>query len=284
MEVVMKLSEYLESIFNDDDNVDDFPPTLELHKSTADEFALLYAGGEVSKRERGYNLSYILGWGESRIRYSHVINGLSSSIQMNHVTGDENFGNVHCHPGPSLGHIGGRAAHSPEDVLMFGTEVQKPVFIMFVAAGTSTNYAMVYRNGVTNFDRAIIVDTMHQSVEDRNRWYDRNCPAGDYMAQTQHQVDLAGARNIPDLRLAIQAASVGAKAFSPSATAISAALNGQTNQLIDAYVTYLKQQTPGFGRFMEQASIENMEWFQMAMDFGFYRTETTNASVLVRQD
>ena len=53
--------------------------------------------------------------------------------------------------------------------------------------------------------------------------------------------------------------------------------------LIDAYYKYLKERTTGFGRHMEQVSIDNMKGFAAAMDFAFYRSKPTNASVLLRQ-
>ena len=279
----MKLAEYLESIYAGNDNTGDLPDTLELHKSMADAFAMLYAAGEVDKIEIGYTLSYEFGWGESRIRYSNRIRGSNHGINFPHIAGDKHFGNVHSHPGPSLGHIGGRAAHSPEDIRGFAHEVQKPVFIMFVAAGCSLNYAMVYRQGISHYYAETVDDTRTLSQFENTQWFDRNCPAGDRYQRAALLQGMTSARNMQDLRLAVQNASIGNKPFAPKADVLNAALINQNMPLTDAYSKYLREQTPGYGRYMEQVSIENMEWFAASMDLGFYRSQPMNASILVKQ-
>ncbi len=246
----MKLHEYLESIINTNSPSNELPSTLELAPEVAKAFGALYARGESRKIELGHTLSYDTKL--QKVLLSPQIQGSGHGISMKSGSRDLDFGNVHCHPGPSLGHIGGRAAHSPPDVMALEKELNKRVFIMFVSSGASTNYALVYRKGISTFNIGRVRFINQTTTKKLGAFFERNCPV---TAQQRMDTNVCIARSTPK----------------PGVT---------VNDLAEQYPIELKRVTPGFGKYAEQLSLENMNVLAREFKLGFYKSELTNASKL----
>jgi len=110
----MRVEQYVSDILTTGGHPTSFPTDLDIPKELVDYCWKLYAEGEKGGRERGVNL--YLKQGKLDIG-AKVFEGTATGININSDATNDNFGDLHCHPSSSIGHVDGYAAHSPEDFL-----------------------------------------------------------------------------------------------------------------------------------------------------------------------
>ncbi|MCK5377133.1 MAG: hypothetical protein KAJ97_08635 [Acidobacteria bacterium] len=277
----MRLEDFLDSILEDEQDYFLYPDTLQLPDRLVAAFKQLYLRGVTKKKELGYTISY--NPQNRRIDISDVMYvGRSHSIRM--PVHDRDFGNVHCHPG--LGHVGGRAAHSPEDLAVFGKVADKPVFIAFVSSGTDTNYAMVCRreisalemSSVWKFASSKIMQMSTATNDSLQDFFFDHCPV-----TPRQQLATVGC-----IRPRSELDRKKEKAYFEKWTGYNSKKRAPRPSGDDAHIleermyTELKSVTPGFGRHAEQLSLDNMRAFASLCNLGFYRSEAGDASRLAR--
>jgi hypothetical protein len=121
--------------------------------------------------ERGVNL--YLPDGKLKIG-DNIFEGAATGINIDSDATNDNFGDLHCHPSNSIGHVNGYAAHSPEDFLAFRNNTHKPVFIRFVASGTQI-YAAICRSGHSNLIEKQIADIGLVINDQGTKFFDKHC-------------------------------------------------------------------------------------------------------------
>jgi len=265
----MRLTVYLSSIIYGNSIVG-LPDSLELTPLLTDMFGQLYLSGESTKMELGYNLALQSQW--SHVTHSELIRGGPHGITLGTGTGAANFGNVHAHPGPSLGHIGGRAPHSPQDVMGFNNHQSKPVFIAFVTAGPSTNYALVYRKGITTFNMGLLQKMAKDTGDALFDYFEKHCPV------TKNQRDFTNmslARSMTTEQLRIKRVwEISHGRMAPKVRAPKPSGRAGEN-LGEKYAIELKRVTPGFGLFAQNYALGNMRTLARQCRFGFYASKGT---------
>jgi hypothetical protein len=131
----------------------------------------LYQSGEKIGMEKGVNLNLADG---KLVIGDEVFQGIATGINIDNEAGFDNFGDLHCHPSNSVGHLNGYAAHSPEDFIALRNNTGKPVFIRFVASGTHI-YAAIYRSGHSKLDEKEIVRIRDGNAKAARKFFDEKC-------------------------------------------------------------------------------------------------------------
>jgi hypothetical protein len=124
----MKLEEYVSDILTQNKHPASFPDHLDIPKELVKYCWSLYESGEKAGRERGVNLHLRNG---KLVIDSNVVEGTPTGITIDNATASDNFGDLHCHPSASIGHVNGYAAFSAEDWLAIEKNTAKLVFIVF---------------------------------------------------------------------------------------------------------------------------------------------------------
>ena len=170
----MKLEQYVSDILTNNAHLAGFPAYLDMPRSLVKYCWGLYQSGEKAGQEQGVRL--YLRSGKVEIDTANPFKGTASGITINtDLTTNENFGDLHCHPSNSIGHVNGYAAHSGEDFLAMEKNTTKPVFIGFVASGTRI-YAAVYRNGYTQLVKNTITGARDHGAVTSTAYFKRHCP------------------------------------------------------------------------------------------------------------
>jgi hypothetical protein len=228
----MKLEQYVSEILGENKHSASFPAALDIPKSLVDYCWNLYQDGEKGGRERGVNL-YLKG-GKLLIG-PKVFIGDPTGIDIAVETDNENFGDLHCHPSSSVGHVNGYSAHSAQDFQHFQSHLKKPVFIRFVASGTRI-YAAINRDGHSNLNLKEIGDIGGKTTREGQTFFDKHCPTN-------------------------------------KATRDKAINDMDSNQEIDHYLVLRRRDTPGLGKEMESLSIRDCKEIARRGNFGFYMAD-----------
>jgi hypothetical protein len=225
----MKLEQYVSDILTHNAFPTGFPADLDISKTLVDYCWNLYLTGEKIGKERGVNL--YLKQGKLQIG-TDVFEGTATGIDIRSDSGNDNFGDLHCHPSSSIGHVNGYAAHSPEDFLAFEFNTGKPVFIRFVASGTQI-YAAIYRSGYSNLVEKQISDIGIRITADGMKFFEDHCPVNSHERE---------------------------KAMDPMGT----------QREINQYLILRRRDTPGLGKEMQRLSIRGCKKIAKKGSFGFY--------------
>jgi hypothetical protein len=225
----MDLEKYVSEILNSGLHPTSFPADLDIPKPLVDYCWKLYQEGEKAGKERGVNL--YLKKGKLDIG-ADVFEGTATGINIDSDASNDNFGDLHCHPSNSIGHVNGYAAHSPEDFLAFRNNTAKPVFIRFVASGAQI-YAAIYRSGHSNLVAKQIADIGLVINDKGTAFFDKKCPV--------------------DENRRIEAMT---------------RMNSSKEQY--QYLILRRRDTPGLGKEMERLSIDGSEEIAKKGNFGFY--------------
>ena len=225
----MRVEQYVSDILTTGGHPTSFPTDLDIPKELVDYCWKLSAEGEKGGRERGVNL--YLKQGKLDIG-AKVFEGTATGININSDATNDNFGDLHCHPSSSIGHVDGYAAHSPEDFLALRNNTAKPVFIRFVASGTHI-YAVIYRSGHSNLDAKQIANIGLGVNDKATDFFDKKCPVGE------------AERN-------------------------SAMLDMDSSKQQAQYILLRRRETPGLGKEMERLSIIGCKEIAQRGNFGFY--------------
>lgn len=225
----MKLEEYVSEILTQNRYRAGFPTELDIPKVLVDYCWGLYRDGERIGKEQGVNL--YLRHDKLEIDTT-VFQGTASGIDIQNDTTNDNFGDLHCHPSNSIGHVDGYAAHSGEDFMAIRNNTAKPVFIRFVASGTHI-YAAIYRSGHSTVDNGQIVPIRDDVTNKAIKFFDKYCPVDE-----------------------------------PTRTKAMLAM-GSSKQM-DQYLLQRRRETPGLGKKMERLSISGCKDIARAGNFGFY--------------
>lgn len=126
----------------------------------------------------GYNLQWQNN--QAIIDKSQKFDGNRISIDIQSEPANTNFGDLHSHPADAVGHINGYCAHSLYDVQAIKNNLQKPLFVRFVASGDEV-YAMIYRQGHSTFNQTWVTDNIEQQKHDQWRYFEEQTGL-DYMA------------------------------------------------------------------------------------------------------
>jgi len=132
-------------------------------------------------------------------------------------------------------------------------ELTKPVFVLFVAAGHSTNFAVIFRKGASSFKMERLRSINREVSDSLNDYFERRCPIS---ADTRMETSVGFIRNPP----------VGVDA----------------NDAVEHYTITCKKKTPGFGKHAENTSIAKLKIVAREFNLGFYRSELANATRLQR--
>jgi hypothetical protein len=225
----MELVKYVSEILNSGQHPSSFPADLDIPKVLVDYCWKLYEGGEKAGRERGVNLYREQGKLEIG---ADVFEGEATGINIDSDAANDNFGDLHCHPSNSIGHVDGYSAHSPEDFLALRNNIAKPVFIRFVASGTPI-YAAIYRSGHSNLVAKQIANIGLALNDKGTAFFDKKCPV-DEEARNKAMTDM----------------------------------NSSKEQ--SQYLILRRRDTPGLGKEMQRLSIEGCEEIAKKGNFGFY--------------
>jgi len=225
----MELEKYVSEILTRGMHTASFPADLDIPKSLIDYCWALYQDGEKVGLELGVNL--YLNQGKLDIG-TNRFQGTPSGITIASDATNDNFGDLHCHPSNSIGHVDGYAAHSPEDVLAIRNNVQKPLFIRFVGSGTHV-YAVTYRSGYSQrIDKEI--SNVGLRLNDRaTAFFDQKCPV-DEEARNEAMTKMSSSKQQ------------------------------------SKYIVLRRRETPGLGKEMERLSIDGCKEIARKGDFGFY--------------
>jgi hypothetical protein len=226
----MELVKYVRDILSRSLYPTSFPGRLDIPKALVDYCWNLYSGGERIGKEQGVNLS--LDASGNLAIGTHVFQGTASGINITNGATNDNFGDLHCHPSSSVGHVNGYAAHSGEDFLAFRDNTAKPVFIRFVASGTHI-YAAVYRSGHSILNESLIVNIRDKNVEEATVYFDTHCPV-----KAKDRID--------------------------------AMSNMESSNEHHQYIVLRRRDTPGLGKTMERLSISACKEIANKLKFGFY--------------
>jgi hypothetical protein len=149
-----------------------FPGSLELPDELIKAGHDIYEKGERMGREVGQSLKLV----GRTIKFSGLIIGNANSTPTIPVGPDpSDFGDMHCHPSFSIGHVNGYCPHSFEDWWVFGDHVNKPVFIRFVVSGPYF-YAVVHRNGVSQYSDGAIATARTEHLREEGDYIERFHP------------------------------------------------------------------------------------------------------------
>ena len=225
----MDITEYVSKVLTKNGLTNSFPDSLVVPKSFVDHCWTIYSAGERQGKELGNNILYEDG--EMKVG-DRLFEGTATGIDLTNIDKPENFGDLHCHPSSSVGHVGGYAAHSGEDLLAVRNNKDKHVFIRFVASDTHI-YAMVYRKGHTVLDEKKIVHYREQSNSDARAFFDKHCLVNEEERNTA-MLEMPGSKEI------------------------------------DAYITQRRRETPGLGPEMQRLSIKYGKLIADDLKFGFY--------------
>ena len=225
----MDLEKYVLEVLNQNKHPTSFPVDLDIPKVLVDYCWKLYQEGEKVGKERGVNL--YLKKGKLEIG-ADVFEGTATGINIDSDATNDNFGDLHCHPSNSIGHVNGYAAHSPEDFLAFRNNTAKPVFIRFVASGAQI-YAAIYRAGHSNLIAKQISD-IGLVINDRGTdFFNKNCLVDE------------DARNEAMTRMS-------------------------SSKQQYQYLSLRRRETPGLGKEMERLSVRGCKEIAEKGNFGFY--------------
>src|ERR1700736_2832002 len=100
----MKLEEYVSDILGQNKHPTSFPDHLDIPKALVDYCWNLYQSGEKVGREQGVNLYLKNG---KLVIGSELFDGTPTGITITNDTTNDNFGDLHCHPSASIGHVQG---------------------------------------------------------------------------------------------------------------------------------------------------------------------------------
>jgi hypothetical protein len=225
----MELEKYVSEILNQGKHATSFPDELDIPKTLVDYCWSLYQSGEKIGMEKGVNLNLADG---KLVIGDKVFQGIATGINIDNEAGFNNFGDLHCHPSNSVGHLNGYAAHSPEDFMALRNNTGKPVFIRFVASGTHI-YAAIYRSGHSNLDEKEIVRIREGNAKAARKFFDEKCLVDEE------------ARN-------------------------DAMLKMNSGKQHEQYILLRRRETPGLGKEMERLSILGCQEIARSGSFGFY--------------
>jgi hypothetical protein len=226
----MELETYVSEILNKGLHATSFPADLDIPRTLVDYCWELYQDGEKIGKERGVNL-FLDTHGKLDID-TNVFQGTPTGITITSATTNDNFGDLHCHPSNSVGHVNGYAAHSGEDFLAIRNNTAKPVFIRFVASGTHI-YAAVYRSGYSTLVESQIASIRDTNSVDAQKFFEQKC----LVKKTERD---------------------------------AAMLNMNSSQEMDQYMVQRRRETPGLGKEMQRLSINVCETISKQLKFGFY--------------
>lgn len=226
----MQLMQYVSDVITKNQYPNSFPAYLDISRSFVQYCYNFFTTGESRGMELGVTLS-MNGKGELAIS-DKVIEGNATGINLPYVEDNLFFGDLHCHPANSIGHISGYAAHSPEDVASMRSQTSKPVFLRFVCSGGKI-YLMVYRNGHSAIVEKNVFGIRDAYTQQAHDYFNRRCPI------TEEEKE---------------------EAFSKMSN--SAQLN--------AYTVYMRSKTPGLGNEMERLSIAGGKEIARACNLGFF--------------
>jgi len=219
-----------------------FPGELELPQELAGRLAQLYQFGEANGCE--YGCRVVMNpdpTADSRVRLDlpDLVHGTANGCQIPQTNFPGDCGDMHSHPSASIGHVDGYSAHSLQDYLVFQHHLNKPVFIRFVGSGPWF-YAVVYRQGLTHFRPNDITQLV---AEDQNAMWDefarKNKTTYEQVQQKLFDEQLHHGKD-------------------------------PIQQLIE-----WKRQTPGFGKWLMETSIENNTDLAAQDGYGFYSAKSS---------
>jgi hypothetical protein len=136
-----------------------FPAKLVLSKDLAGDFYRLWDQGERRGIEIGQNMLFSGTTNTVSIDKTQQFDGTAIYTVFPDQSAANICGDVHTHPANSIGHVSGYAAHSIQDIQGMANNVNKPLFIRFVASGYYI-YAMVHRSGHSQLDTPTLVGLM----------------------------------------------------------------------------------------------------------------------------
>jgi hypothetical protein len=267
----MDVTDYVMNVTLKDAFRDGFPPILELPKDLVEQWHDFYDLGERLGCEYGQSLKIDKG---KIVEASPLVQGRENFVTIQYAKEATEFGDVHCHPSASIGHLKGYNAHSMEDWREFKNHLVKPVFIRFVTTGDYI-YAVVYRNGQSRYDEGQINDRKDELNTWMNKRFEEIFPfeeGADGMAETdpiyQKKVLKHLSKGTRDDRVAH-------------------GHDGEDKESVRyKYKSiYQKMHIPSFGTDLMQMSIEHNTYLGRLLKFGFYQGHKKNTKYqLVRVD
>jgi hypothetical protein len=265
----MVLSEYVAGAQDSRKNLyaHNFPSTLELSPEFAEKLRKFSIKGETNGCELGRQVTFQALNGS--IELHRVVKGGPTSCQIPRDADPSEFADLHTHPHMSIGHVEGYCAHSVEDYFVFEHHIHKPLFIRFVATGDWI-YAVVLRNGLTNYD-ANRIKAEFVSSSKGDEYFKRFSPVG-----TEKSIKLSEIDATPILQLADRFKEFGI----PFSTESKKAMASAKQALMDRQVVEWKKQTPMYGATMMALSISWNKRLAHENKYGFYAAMKSNLLAL----
>ena len=266
----MELIKYVNSVLKNKTKNQEFPYSLVLSKITMQKFKLLLEEGRRDRKEYGYRL--LCDNQVSKIEYSQLYTGSRHGVSLGEDKRKENFGSVHCHPGLNISK--GEQAHSPADLMGMEKELKKPLFIAFVASGKAyTNYAVVYRNGVSSYN-ATLIGEMNKSTQSKMNEYLRKNKKYDTLKLSKIANSVREAKTWEEVK--------EWKKWVPLRKKSGKLSKEEQWELWEDVTTQAQRKLVKYGELCVRISIDNLKRLDKECNFGFYVSKKGRPDILER--